>query len=245
MKTRVFATADEVADAAVREVAAAIRLNPALVLGLPTGRTPLRLYERLIAWERAGRVNFARVTTFNLDEFVGLGPHDPGSYRAFMERHLFGRLLRRPHRVHFLDGAARDVDAELTRYDRALQRAGGIDLQILGLGANGHVGFNEPGPTLDTRSHRVRLHQRTRASNADLFEGVVKRVPREALTVGMSAIMCARRVLMLATGREKADAVAAMVAGPLTTRVPASFLQLHRDASGLFDRAAAARLSNS
>ena len=242
MKKRIFATADEVADAAVREVAAAIRLNPSLVLGLPTGRTPLRLYERLIAWERAGRVSFARVTTFNLDEFVGLEPHDPGSYRAFMERHLFGKLLRRPHRVHFLDGAARDLDAELTRYDRALQRAGGIDLQILGLGANGHVGFNEPGPTLDTRSHRVRLHHRTRVSNADLFDGEVKRVPKEALTVGMSAIMCARRVLMLATGREKAEAVAAMVEGPLTTRVPASFLQLHRDGSALLDRAAAARL---
>lgn len=243
MKRRIFATADEVADAAVRDVAAAIRLNPSLVLGLPTGRTPLRLYERLIAWERAGRLSVARVTTFNLDEFVGLEPHDPGSYRAFMERHLFGKLLRRPHRVHFLDGTARDLDAELTRYDRALQRAGGIDLQILGLGANGHVGFNEPGPALDTRSHRVRLHHRTRVSNADLFDGEVKRVPKEALTVGMSAIMCARRVLMLATGREKAEAVAAMVAGPLTTRVPASFLQLHRDASALLDRAAAARLS--
>lgn len=242
MKTRVFATADEVADAAVREVAAAIRLNPSLVLGLPTGRTPLRLYERLIAWERAGRVSFARVTTFNLDEFVGLEPHDPGSYRAFMERHLFGKLLRRPHRVHFLDGAARDLDAELTRYDRTLQRAGGLDLQILGLGANGHVGFNEPGPTLDTRSHRVRLHQRTRVSNADLFAGEVKRVPKEALTVGMSAIMCARRALMLATGRDKAPAVAAMVNGQLTTHLPASFLQLHRDAVALVDRAAAAGL---
>lgn len=242
MKRRVFATADEVADAAVRDVASAIRLNPTLVLGLPTGRTPLRLYDRLVAWERAGRVSFARVTTFNLDEFVGLEPRNPGSYRAFMERHLFGRLLRRPHRVHFLDGAAADLDAELARYDRALQRAGGIDLQILGLGANGHVGFNEPGATLDTRSHRVRLHARSRAANADLFDGEVKRVPREALTVGMGAIMCARRVLMLATGREKAEAVAAMVSGQLTTRVPATFLQLHRDAVGLFDRPAASRL---
>ena len=242
MKARVFNTADEVADAAVREVAAAIRLNPSLVLGLPTGRTPLRLYDRLVAWEKAGRVSFACVTTFNLDEFVGLEPMSPGSYRAFMERHLFGRLLRRPHRTHFLDGAARDLQAELTRYDRTLQRAGGIELQILGLGENGHVGFNEPGPKLDTQSHRVRLHKKTREANADLFEGNVKRVPKEALTVGMSAIMCASRVLMLATGREKAEAVAAMVRGPLTTRVPSSFLQLHRGATGLFDRAAAARL---
>lgn len=245
MKTRVLGTPDDVADAAVREVAAAIRLNPTLVLGLPTGRTPLRLYERLVAWERAGRVSFSRVTTFNLDEFVGLEPRDSGSYRAFMERHLFGRLLRRPHRVHFLDGAARDLDAELARYDRALARAGGIELQILGLGANGHIGFNEPGPALDTRSHRVRLHRRSRMANADLFGGDVRRVPKEALTVGMSAIMCARRVLMLATGREKAEAVAAMVEGPLTTRLPASFLQLHRDAAGIVDRAAAARLQNS
>ena len=242
MKVRVFASADDVADAAVREVAAAIRLNPSLVLGLPTGRTPLRLYERLVAWEHQGRVNFSRVTTFNLDEFVGLAGSDAGSYRAFMERHLFGKLRRRPYKVHFLDGGAEDLDAELRRYDRTLQRAGGIDLQILGLGTNGHVGFNEPGPTLDTHSHRVRLHNKTREANADLFDGDVRRVPREALTVGMSAIMCARRALMLATGREKAPAVAAMVNGQLTTHLPASFLQLHRDAVGLVDRAAAAGL---
>lgn len=242
MKVRIFAGADDVADAAVREVAAAIRLNPSLVLGLPTGRTPLRLYDRLVAWEQAGRVSFSRVTTFNLDEFVGLSASDAGSYRAFMEKHLFGRLRRRPYKVHFLDGNAADLDAELRRYDRALQKAGGIDLQILGLGTNGHVGFNEPGPTLDTHSHRVRLHNRTREANAELFDGDARRVPREALTVGMSAIMCARRALMLATGREKAPAVAAMVNGPLSTRLPASFLQLHRDAIGLFDRAAAAGL---
>jgi glucosamine-6-phosphate deaminase len=187
-------------------------------------------------------VSFARVTTFNLDEFVGLPASDPGSYRAFMERHLFGRLRTRPHRVNFLDGSAGDIAGELERYDRALQRAGGLDLQILGLGANGHVGFNEPGPSLDTHSHRVRLHRQTREANADLFDGDLSRVPREALTVGMSAIMCARRALMLATGREKSSAVAAMVKGPLTTRVPASFLQLHRDAIGLFDRAAATQL---
>ena len=242
MKVRVFSSADEVADAAVREVAAAIRLSPSLVLGLPTGRTPLRLYDRLVAWDHAGRVNFSRVTPFNLDEFVGLGASDAGSYRAFMERHLFGRLRRRPCKVHFLDGTAGDLAAELKRYDRALQRAGGIDLQILGLGANGHVGFNEPGPSLDTHSHRVRLHNKTREANADLFDGDVRRVPREALTVGMSAIMCARRALMLATGREKAPAVAAMINGPLTTHLPASFLQLHRETVGLFDRAAAAGL---
>ena len=243
MKVRILATADDVADAAVREVASAIRLNPSLVLGLPTGRTPLRLYDRLVAWEHTGRVNFTRVTTFNLDEFVGLTSADSGSYRAYMERHLFGRLLRRPYKVNFLDGNARDLEGELDRYDRALQRAGGIDLQILGLGENGHVGFNEPGATLDTHSHRVRLHNRTREANSDLFDGDVRRVPREALTVGMSAIMCARRVLMLATGRGKAPAVAGMVEGPLTTHLPASFLQLHRDAVGLFDRAAAVGLN--
>jgi len=107
----VVATADDVADAAVREVASAIRLNPALVLGLPTGRTPIRLYDRLVSWENGGRISFARVTTFNLDEFVGLGALDSGSYRAFMERHLFGRLHRRPQRVHFFDGTAKDLDA--------------------------------------------------------------------------------------------------------------------------------------
>lgn len=238
MKLRVLASADDVADVAVREVASAIRLNPSLVLGLPTGRTPLRLYDRLVAWERSGRVSFARVTTFNLDEFVGRDGAASGSYRAFMETHLFGRLRTRPYRVNFLNGAADDLDAELARYDRALQRAGGIDLQVLGLGANGHVGFNEPAATLSAGSHHVRLHKPTREANVDLFGGKVSRVPHEALTVGMGAIMCARRVLMLATGREKASAVRRMIDGPLTTRFPASFLQLHRDAAVLVDRAA-------
>ncbi|MDQ3070192.1 MAG: glucosamine-6-phosphate deaminase [Acidobacteriota bacterium] len=242
MKVRVFATEDDVADAAVREVAAAVRLNPSLVLGLPTGRTPLRLYERLVAWEHSGRVSFSRVTTFNLDEFVGIASSHESSYRAFMEQHLFGRLRRRPFRVNFLDGQAKDLDRELKRYDRALQRAGGIDLQILGLGANGHIGFNEPGAALNPQSHRVRLHAATRRANADRFGGQMRRVPREALTVGMSAIMCARRVLMIATGERKAEAVTGMMKGDLTTRLPASFLQLHGGAVGLFDRAAASGL---
>jgi glucosamine-6-phosphate deaminase len=242
MKVRVLATADDVADAAVREVASAIRLSPSLVLGLPTGRTPIRLYDRLVAWEQAGRVSLDRATTFNLDEFVGLGGNDADSYHAFMERHLFGRLRRRPQRVHFLNGAAKDLEAELDRYDRALARVGGIDFQLLGLGANGHVGFNEPAAALDVRSHRVRLHRRSREANADLFDGKVSRVPKEALSVGMSAIMCAKKVLLLATGREKAEAVAKMTLGPLTTRVPASLLQLHRDTTVLLDRAAAGRL---
>jgi glucosamine-6-phosphate deaminase len=242
VKVRVLATADDVADAAVREVASAIRLSPSLVLGLATGRTPIRLYDRLVAWEQAGRVSLDRATTFNLDEFVGLGGNDPGSYHAFMERHLFGRLRRRPQRVHVLNGAAKDLEAELERYDRALARVGGIDFQLLGLGANGHVGFNEPAAALDVYSHRVRLHRRSREANADLFDGEVSRVPKEALSVGMSAIMCAKKVLLLATGREKAEAVAKMTQGPLTTRVPASLLQLHRDATVLLDRAAAGRL---
>jgi glucosamine-6-phosphate deaminase len=171
-----------------------------------------------------------------------LGAGDRGSYRAFMQAHLFDRVDLPPRRIHFLDGRARDLASECARYERAIARAGGIDLMILGLGANGHVGFNEPAPRLAARTHPTRLTAPTRVANAALFGGNPARVPREALTMGMATILQARRLVLLATGREKARAVAAMVNGPLTTRLPASFLQVHAAAEVWIDRAAGARI---
>jgi glucosamine-6-phosphate deaminase len=239
MRVRVYSTAQAAARALARFVAHAIADNPRLVLGLPTGRTPIPFYEHLTAIAASDAVDFSRVTTFNLDEFVGTGRVDPGSYRAFMQAHLFDHVNLTPRRIFFLNGLANDAAAECARYERAIARAGGIDLQILGLGANGHIGFNEPGPSLVARTHRTPLARRTRVANASLFGGHSSRVPREALSMGMATILHARRIVMLAAGREKARCVANMVEGPLTTRLPASFLQAHRNVDVWLDEAAA------
>jgi glucosamine-6-phosphate deaminase len=243
MRIRIFSTPRAVAQALGRDLARAVANRPALVLGLPTGRTPIPLYRELVALHRAGRLDCAGLTTFNLDEFLGLSAHDPRSYRAFMQRQLFDHVNIAAAHVHFLDGAAADIDRECRRYDRAIERAGGIDLQILGLGTNGHIGFNEPAPALVASTHRTRLRAATRRANAGLFAGRARDVPREALSMGMATILHARRIVLMATGASKAASVARMVRGPVTPRVPASFLQLHRHAEVWLDRAAAARLN--
>jgi glucosamine-6-phosphate deaminase len=240
-RVRTFATADRAALALARRIAGAIWKTPGLVLGLPTGRTPVPLYRHLAALHHRGALDFTRVATFNLDEFVGVAPTDPGSYRSFMEAHLFAQVNLSPERIHFLNGGARDLDGECRRYERAIRRAGGIDLLVLGLGTNGHIGFNEPGRVLVARTHRTRLTARTRASNAALF-GSTAAVPREALSMGMATILHARRIVLLATGREKAKCVRAALHGPLTPAVPASFLQLHRNVEFWLDGPASADL---
>ena len=244
MRIRVFSSPQTAARALAGDIARRLRANPRLVIGLPTGRTPVPLYRELAALHAARRVSFARATTFNLDEFLGIAPADPRSYHAFMRRHLFDRIDIAPRRVHLLDGLARDAERECARYERAIERAGGIDLQIVGLGANGHIGFNEPGRALAARTHRTRLRRATRRANAALFGGRPGDVPREALSMGMATILAARRLVLLATGASKARCVARMIDGPITTRVPASFLQLHPDAEVWLDRDAAAALKS-
>jgi glucosamine-6-phosphate deaminase len=241
MRVRIFSDAEAVAGALARYVARCLGRIPALVLGLPTGRTPIPLYRELARLNREGRVDFSRATTFNLDEFIGVAPSDPRSYRAFMQRHLFDHINLPSRGIHFLKGDARDTARECRRYERAIARAGGIDLQILGLGTNGHIGFNEPGPSLTAHTHRTRLTPATRRANAGLFGGA-RTVPREALSMGMATILCARRVVLLATGAGKAGCVVHMIEGPVTTKLPASFLQLHRNAEVWLDQAAAGRL---
>jgi glucosamine-6-phosphate deaminase len=242
MRLRVFRSADAVARVFARDVARRIRRNPSLVLGLATGRTPVPLYAELVRLHRASRVNFAQVRTFNLDEFLGLPTRDPHSYRSFMRRHLFAHVNLPRRNIQFLNGSTRDVDRECVRYERAIRRAGGLDLQILGLGANGHIGFNEPGDALNAHTHRTRLRVATRRANAPLFDGRLNAVPREALSMGMATILYSRRIVLLATGAEKARCVERMLRGPVTPRLPASFLQLHRGAEVWLDRAAASRL---
>jgi glucosamine-6-phosphate deaminase len=236
MRIRIFSTPRTAARALARDLARTLRADPRLVLGLPTGRTPIPVYRELVALARAGVADFSRATTFNLDEFAGLPASHPSSYHAFMRRHLFDAVNLSPRRTHVLDGAAADAAAECARYERAIARAGGIDLLLLGLGGNGHIGFNEPAAALHAWTHRTRLTPATRRANAALFGGRASRVPRQALSMGMATILQARRIVLMATGRGKARAVQRMIEGPITTRVPASFLQLHPNAEVWLDR---------
>jgi glucosamine-6-phosphate deaminase len=245
MRVRVFRSADALARALAHDIARRLAHHPSIVLGLPTGRTPIPLYRELVRLHRAGRADFSGATTANLDEFLGLGANDPRSYRAFMERHLFRHVNLARRRILFLNGATSDVDRECRRYERAIERAGGIDLQVLGLGANGHIGFNEPAPALVAWTHATRLTPATRRANASLFDNRPSAVPREALSMGMATILHARRIVLVATGAAKAGCVQRMIEGPVTPRIPASFLQLHRHAEVWVDRAAAARLKTS
>lgn len=238
----VLPTPHDVARALARQVAAALLTNPRIVLGLPTGRTPLLFYGELVRLHADEGVDFSQATTFNLDEFVGIPADHPGSYRTFMRRYLFEHVNIDPARTHFLDGAATDLIAECERYEDAIESAGGIDLQILGIGTNGHIGFNEPGPELDARTHKVTLRPETRRSNAALFGGDPAAVPSQALSMGMGTILHARKAVLLATGESKAGCVERVVMGPITTALPASLLQLHRDAELMLDQAAAKQL---
>ncbi|MGE3843542.1 MAG: glucosamine-6-phosphate deaminase [Vicinamibacterales bacterium] len=233
----------DVARAAADRIARDVDRRPHLVLGLPTGRTSIPLYARLAEARRAGQCRFDRVVTFNLDEFVGLPASHPGSYRAFMARHCFEPLGIPPSHVHFLDGVAPDLEAECVSYEQQLADAGGTDLQVLGLGANGHIGFNEPADALHARTHCVRLCVETRVANAGLFGGVLDRVPTEALSMGMATILEARALVLVAYSADKRDAVTAMVEGLLTPRWPASFLQLHPRVDVYLDEDAASGLS--
>jgi glucosamine-6-phosphate deaminase len=188
------------------------------------------------------RPDFSRACTFNLDEFVGLPAQHRRSFHAFMDRHLFCHVNIAPGHVNFLDGGADDLDAECARFERAILAAGGIDLLVLGIGANGHIGFNEPGAALFARTHRARLTAATRRANAGLFAGRTAMVPREALSMGMGTILAARAIVLVATGHSKARAITAMLCGRITPSLPASFLQLHHDVRLILDRAAASRL---
>lgn len=176
---------------------------------------------------RRGEVDFSQVTSFSLDEFLGLAPDEPRSYRAYMQRHFFQHVNLAPERIHFLDGSAERAERECARYDVQLAAAGGLDLLLLGIGPNGHVAFIEPGESLQAGSHRARLSRESRQAVASLFEDDVGKVPLAALTLGMGALLQARRVIVLAFGVGKAAAVTAMVRGPITPLCPASFLQLH------------------
>lgn len=242
MDVTIFETATEASRALARRVADTLRRTPDLVLGLPAGRTPVETYTELGRLHSAGEADFSHATAFLLDEFVGLDASHAGSFRRFLTEHLLSGINLNPNQTHSLNGVAPDPDSECERYEETIAAVGGLDLLLLGLGVNGHIGFNEPGQTLAARTHRVTLLDSTRAENAGPFGGAASRVPTEALSIGIGTILRADTIVIIATGERKASAVAGMLRGPVTTTLPASFLQLHRRVEAYLDRAAAAAL---
>ncbi|TCR70126.1 glucosamine-6-phosphate deaminase [Bosea sp. BK604] len=235
--TRDAATA---AARAAEIVASRVASGAAKVLGLATGGTMVPVYAHLVAAVQARKLSFHGVTGFNLDEYVGVAPHLPASFHAYMRQHLFALTDFAPDHAHIPDGLAPDLAAEASRYEMAIAQAGGIDLQLLGIGSNGHIGFNEPGSDFASRTRVVELSEATRRANAVAFpDGAV---PEQALTMGVGTILQARDILLLATGVEKAGAIAAAIEGPLSTDCPASALRLHQRVRIICDEAAASEL---
>ncbi len=234
-------TAEEASLVAARIIADLVRRKPDAVLGLATGSTPLRIYAELVRLHREDGLDFSRVTAFNLDEYVGLPADHPQSYRAFMGEHLFRHINVPRERIHIPDGLAADVPAECRAYEAAIRAAGGIDLQLLGVGTDGHIGFNEPSSSLASRTRIKTLTAGTRSDNARFF-GSADAVPFHVITMGVGTIMDARAVLLLAFGEGKGRAVADLVEGPITATNPASILQMHPTAKCLIDEAAARQL---
>lgn len=217
----------EMSRAAANIISAQVILKPNCVLGLATGSSPVGTYQQLIEWYKKGDVDFSQVTSVNLDEYVGLKPDHDQSYHYFMHHNLFDSINIRPDAINLPDGCAADPAAECLRYD-SLLRSLGVDLQLLGLGNNGHIGFNEPDAEFSKGTHIVTLTDSTREANKRFFASLDD-VPKTAISMGTFDIMQAKRVLMVASGKAKAEAVKAAFFGPITPQMPASILQYHPD----------------
>lgn len=235
MEVHVFPDPDAAAKAAASHIAARVQAGKARVLGLATGRSPIRIYQDLVERVQAGTLSLADVTSFNLDEYLGLGETAPTSFRSYMQRHLFSHVALAAS--HVPDGLAPNPEAEALAYEHAIAAAGGIDLQLLGIGQNGHIGFNEPGSDLNSRTHVVMLSPSTIAANGPDF-GPGEEVPREALTMGIGTILEAREIVMIATGMAKAAALHAALQGSVDVYCPASVLQRHAAVHVFADTAA-------
>ncbi|MBI5686487.1 MAG: glucosamine-6-phosphate deaminase [Verrucomicrobia bacterium] len=242
MEVIIQPTAEKAAELVARLIAKRLLEKPTLVLGLATGRTMEQVYGYLAGMHQRERLDFSLCRTFNLDEYVGLAPEDSHSYRYYMNQHLFSRVNIDRRNTHLPNGAARDLAAECRHYEEMIHDCGGIDVQLLGIGADGHIGFNEPLSALRSRTREKALTPATIRQNAALFRGGAKAVPRRALTMGIGTILDASHILTLVTGAEKAAILAKAVEGPITSMVTASALQLHPDCKVIVDEAAAKRL---
>jgi len=238
----VIAPEDELGEIVADEIATLFAARPDAVLGLATGSSPLRIYDAVAARVAQGRLSLARARGFLLDEYVGLPPGHPCRYSTVIDQDFVSRVDFAPGAVLGPDGDADDLDAACADYEEAIRAAGGVDLQILGIGTDGHIAFNEPGSSLASRTRVKTLTAQTREDNARFFDGDVDTVPRHCLTQGLGTIMEARRIVLVATGDAKAEAVAQLVEGAVSARWPATVLQHHRRVTVLVDEAAASSL---
>lgn len=232
---------DAVSKRAAALVAAQIKEKNDSILGLATGSSPVGMYKELVEMYNAGELSFKNIRTVNLDEYAGLADDDVNSYHYFMNQHLFSQVDIDPANTHLPNGIAADPDAECASYEAMVQALGGADLQVLGLGENGHIGFNEPGTPFTETTHLVDLTESTIRANSRLFEKI-EDVPRQAYSMGIKTIMSAKHILLIVTGTAKADALAKVLTGPVTEDVPGSVLQNHPDVTVISDEAAASQL---
>ncbi|MNI27991.1 Glucosamine-6-phosphate deaminase 1 [compost metagenome] len=233
-----FRSEEDFVETGANLIVSLLQSNPKAVLGLATGSSPVGVYAKLVEMHRKGLVSFTKASSYNLDEYVGLPEDHPQSYRSFMNEHLFKHIDIDPARTHVPNGNAPDLAAECTAYDRMLEDNGPVDLQILGIGSNGHIGFNEPDASLSSGTHVVDLLAETREANARFFDKLDD-VPRQAVTMGIGGILKARQIVLLVRGEEKAEAVRNALEGPITTQCPASLLQSHPNVVVLLDEGAA------
>ena len=239
VKIEVFDTVPELIARAAGRLFDVLRTDPEAVIGLATGNTFIPFYDFVAANYRRAGISFEQTVVFNLDEYLGIPQDSEGSYHTYMDRNFFSKIDIRRENVHIPDSNPADPEAEAENYERLIARAGGIDMQFLGLGRNGHIGFNEPGTSFDSRTHVTELSASTMVANAAVF-GNEKNMPRRAITMGVKTILDARRITLLACGEEKSSAISeTFTGGRMTEDVPSTALKLHRNATVLLDRQAA------
>lgn len=228
---------DEMSLNAARIICGHIALKPNCVLGLATGSTPIGTYANLVKWYKEGGVDFSETRTVNLDEYFGISPDNENSYSYFMYNHLLNHVNIKAENINIPNGMSHDTETECERYDRVLDQLGSIDLQLLGIGHNGHVGFNEPSDIFVKKTHAIELSKSTIKANSRLFNHIDE-VPTRAFTMGMQSIMKSKEILLIASGQDKADIMYEALCGPITPQVPASALQLHQNVIVIGDEAA-------
>lgn len=228
---------NEMSERAAEIVAAEVILKPNAVLGLATGSTPIGMYEELIRASKNKSVDFSKVVTFNLDEYYPIEPENEQSYHYYMKTNFFAEAGIKPENIHMPPGTSEEPEKDCALYDKAIEAAGGIDIQVLGIGQNGHIGFNEPGKFLESGTHLVSLTENTIAANSRFFESE-EAVPRRAITMGLGSIMKAKRIVLLASGKAKHDALMGLVSGKINTLNPSTVLNMHKDAIIICDEEA-------
>ena len=242
MEVIILSSAESASTKAAEIFKSSIEQNPSIKLGLATGSTPLPLYSNLIKMHKEQQLSFAQVTTFNLDEYVGVDSTHKASYSHFMRENLFDHVDINLHKTHIPDGCSDDIPKFCDDYEELIRNSGGIDLQLLGVGSDGHIGFNEPTSSLASRTRIKTLTSQTREDNARFFENKIAEVPWHVITMGVGTIMEAGHIVLLAFGENKAQAMKDTIEGPITSFVPASALQMHEKVTVIMDEAAATML---